>query len=400
MLAIGSIMNTVRAVLLVVRVVLVAAAVLLVAALWYEHTGTPQYSLAQLAEAVKAKDYETARYFVDDERIADTASKSFLDAAMSRATEEITADGNPFSGFGVAAIQMMAPRIRETAKDQIKDSIRQALSGNDTLTNTKVAQQWGSNRFSNLQIGECVVSGNTAEVVIRGIPQPNPARITEVHLRMARIPDTRNWRIEEIPEVGQAFVKLLDVDALQRASAEASADPPNASVPAVRVSKPNRVLELTTSSVCGVDFRNTSIFDEGRGSVPLSNGRYKGEAGGLEEVNLNEIVCLERASAFEEHAMIIAEWTSCGGSCNSSGIVQVFELQGGHPVVTQQIDFDSHAKGTGAKFDKDSLTLTITGRSDDESPHCCPKSLDLVTYRWEGQQFEQRSYKRVPAPVP
>jgi hypothetical protein len=39
--------------------------------------------LTLLADAVKAKDYETARYFVDDERIAGTASKSFLDAAMT-----------------------------------------------------------------------------------------------------------------------------------------------------------------------------------------------------------------------------------------------------------------------------------------------------------------------------
>jgi DUF2939 family protein len=193
--------------------------------------GTPQYSLAQLADAVKAKDYETARYFVDDERIADTASKSFLDAAMNRATQEIKAGDNPFSGFGVAAIQMMAPRIRETAKDQIKDSIRQALSGNETLTNTKDAQPWNPNSFSGLRIEECIVSGNTAEVVIRGLPQPNPAQITDVHLRMARIPDSRNWRVEEIPELAQALVKLLDFDALHKASSRGGADAAAAGAP-------------------------------------------------------------------------------------------------------------------------------------------------------------------------
>jgi len=384
--------------LLATKALLVATAVLVAVGWWYVYTGTPQHSLALLADAVKAKDYETARYFVDDERIADTASKSFLDDAMSRATQDIKADDNPFSGFGVAALQMMAPRLRETAKDQIKDSIRQALSGNDTLTNTKDAQRWNSNRLSDLRIAECVVSGNTAEVVIRGIPQPNPAQITEVHLRMARIPDSRNWRIEEIPEVGQAFVKLLDLDALQKAPAETTAAVAAASVPAVTVSKPDRVLEPTVSSVCGVDFRNIRIFDEGRGSAPLTDGKYEREADSHEYVNLKDIVCFGHGEGAGEHALITAEWTSCGGSCNSSGIVQVFELRGGHPVITQQIDYDSHAEGTGAKFDKDSLTLTITGRSDEESPHCCPKSLDVVTYRWQGQQFVQSSYKRVPAP--
>ena len=391
-------MNALKTLLLAIKALLVATAVLVAVGWWYEYTGTPQHSLARLADAVKAKDYETARYFVDDERIADTASKSFLDAAMSRATQEIKADDNPFSGFGVAALQMMAPRIRETAKDQIKDSIRQALSGNDTLTNTKDAQRWNSNRFSDLRIDACVVSGNTAEVVIRGIPQPNPAQVTEVHLRMARIPDSRNWRIEEIPEVGQAFVKLLDLDALQKASAQTTADVAAASVPAVTVSKPDRVLEPTASSVCGVDFRNIRIFDEGRGSAPLTDGKYEREADSHDYVNLKDIVCFGHGEGAGEHALITAEWTSCGGSCNSSGIVQVFELRGGHPIITQQIDYDSHAEGTGAKFDKDSLTLTITGRSDEESPHCCPKSLDVVTYRWQGQQFVQSSYKRVPVP--
>jgi hypothetical protein len=193
-----------------------AVAVLAAAGWWYHYTGTPQYSLALLAGAVKAKDYETARYFVDDERIADTASKTFLDAAITRATTEMKADDNPLSGFGIAALQMMAPRIREMAKDRVKDSIRQALSGDATLTNTKGAQRWDSDRFSQLRIEECAVSGKTAEVVIRGIPQPNPAQITEVHLRMARIPDSRNWRIEEIPELTQAYLKLLDLDALQK----------------------------------------------------------------------------------------------------------------------------------------------------------------------------------------
>jgi hypothetical protein len=193
-----------------------AVAALAAAGWWYHYTGTPQYSLALLAGAVKAKDYETARYFVDDERIADTASKSFLDAAMTHATTEMKADDNPLSGFGIAALQMMAPRIREMAKDRVKDSIRQALSGDDTLTNTKGGQRWDSDRFSQLRIEECAVSGKTAEVVIRGIPQPNPAQITEVHLRMARIPDSRNWRVEEIPELTQAYLKLLDLDALQK----------------------------------------------------------------------------------------------------------------------------------------------------------------------------------------
>src|SRR5215475_9828122 len=99
---------------------------------WYHYTSTPQYSLVQLAKAVKAKDYETARFFVDDERLADSISKAIADAAMTRVTNELTKDRNPFSGLGVAMVQMMVPRLRESAKEQVKDSIKQVLSGNDT----------------------------------------------------------------------------------------------------------------------------------------------------------------------------------------------------------------------------------------------------------------------------
>lgn len=120
-------MNAVKALLLTVTV-----AGLVAGGWWYYHAGTPQHSLAQLANAVRAKDYETARYFVDDERIAETTSKSVLDAAMTQFTNKMKADDNPFSGLGVAAFQMMAPRIKDTAKDSIKDSIKQALSGDDT----------------------------------------------------------------------------------------------------------------------------------------------------------------------------------------------------------------------------------------------------------------------------
>ena len=63
------------------------------------------------------------------------------------------------------------------------------------------------------------MSGNTAEVLIEGIQQPNPLDLKQIRLRMARIPNSRSWRIEEIPDVGPAFAKLLVTDALQRSVA-------------------------------------------------------------------------------------------------------------------------------------------------------------------------------------
>ena len=84
----------------------------------------------------------------------------------------------------------------------------------------------------------------------------------------------------------------------------------------------------------------------------------------------------------------------------SIGVVQVFEVRAAHSIITQQFVFDFHAEGTAATFDAKSLTLTITGRSDDGSPNCCAKSFDVVTYGWQRRKFVQRGYERVPAPPP
>ena len=169
------------------------------------------------------------------------------------------------------------------------------------------------------------------------------------------------------------------------------------SVPAVTVSTPNRVLELTASnSVCGVDYLNAPVSD-GEDTVSLRAGKYeKHEQFGESSVKVKFLSCLDRGVA--EHALLATDWVSCGGSCNSHEIVQVFELRGAHPVLVQQIYFDSDARGTGATFDDRLLTLTITGRSNEESPHCCPRSLDVITYRWEGQRFVQRGYRRIRLP--
>lgn len=177
---------------------------------WYYHAGTPEYSLTQLAKAVKGKDYETARYFVDEERIADSSSKAIVDILIARSTKRLEADNNPFSGLGVAMMQMMVPRLREATKDQLKESIKQGLSGNDTLTNKEGTKQADLKPFSNLQIRQCVRSGNTAEVLVSGLPQPNRFELKEIRLRMARIPNSRSWRIVEAPDVAQVFARLLN----------------------------------------------------------------------------------------------------------------------------------------------------------------------------------------------
>lgn len=264
------------------------------------------------------------------------------------------------------------------------------------MTNRSGALRFDPSRFSNLRIEACVISGKTAEVVIRGIPQPNPAQITEVHLRMARIPNSRDWRIEEIPELAQAYVKLLNSEKTSPQASEAANVPP--SVPAVTVSKPNRVLDLNSNGVCGIDYMNEPVWDGDKTWLRLKDGKRetKEDFGGTSTITVKHVFCVDRG--VREHALLVTDWLGCGASCNDTGMVQVFEQQGGHPVLIQQIGFDSDAVGAGATFDNDSSTLTVTGRSNDGSAHCCPEHLDVVTYRWKNEEFVQTDYKRVPVP--
>jgi len=60
-----------------------------------------------------------------------------------------------------------------------------------------------------LQVLGSRVNGDTADVFIGGLPQPNPFDLTEIRIRMVRVPKTRIWRIEEIPDVTPIFARYF-----------------------------------------------------------------------------------------------------------------------------------------------------------------------------------------------
>ncbi len=170
--------------------------------------------------------------------------------------------------------------------------------------------------------------------------------------------------------------------------------------PAVNVSAPNLVLDFEAGDdVCAIDFRNVRMFGANANlSAKLKDGKYERQGySKYESVKVNDVFCFKQEGG-GGHALVITTWASCGDGCTKVGIVQVFEARASQPVITQQFVFGAHAEGTHATFDEKSLTLTITGRSDDGSPTCCVRNLDVVAYRWQETEFKQASYERVPAP--
>jgi len=177
---------------------------------WYRFTGTPEYSLSQLGDAVREKNYGKASQFVDEERIAQAISQSLTDVLVARYTKNFQDDPYPFTDTRIEWLHKMAPKFHDWTLIGTRNVIRLLLSGNGVLTGTSGFQQLDIHNFSQLHVVRSEVHGDTADVYIGGLPQPNPFDLTEIRIRMARVPNLRIWRIEEIPDAAPIFAKYFD----------------------------------------------------------------------------------------------------------------------------------------------------------------------------------------------
>jgi hypothetical protein len=98
-----------------------------------------------------------------------------------------------------------------------------------------------------------------------------------------------------------------------------------------------------------------------------------------------------------EFAIISFSWVTAGGSTSDFGVVQVFTLRDGRPVVVQQILFNTRGCGASSQLSIRPLLLTIKGVHGWE--HCCPKALDVINLCWTGRSFHLKSHHSVPLPA-
>ncbi len=112
------------------------------------------------------------------------------------------------------------------------------------------------------------------------------------------------------------------------------------------VSTPNRVLSIKAENVCGIDFSNARLFGEnGDWSAHLKNGKFERKSeSGYESARLDHVFRFNKKSG-AKYALVMTNWTDCGGSCMSTGVVQLFAVRAAHPLITQQFVFDSLANG-------------------------------------------------------
>jgi hypothetical protein len=176
---------------------------------WYRYSSTPEYSLSELGRAVREKNDGKASQYVDEGRIAEAISQSLTDVLVAKYTKKFQDDPLPFTETRIEWLHEMAPKVHDWSLIGVRNAIR-LLSGNGILTGTSGFKQLDVHNFSGLHVLRSTVNGDTADVFIGGLPQPNPFDLTEIRVRMVRLPDTRRWRIEEIPDATTIFAKYFD----------------------------------------------------------------------------------------------------------------------------------------------------------------------------------------------
>jgi hypothetical protein len=115
----------------------------------------------------------------------------------------------------------------------------------------------------------------------------------------------------------------------------------------------------------------------------------------MDEVNLEAMYYFKGPHDTTERALVELGWLCEAGSSSNMAYLLVFEVRGGDLFATQQISYDLEAPGTLNRFYPDGGALVVLGRTADGSPHCCPKSLDEVTFDWNGKGFQVRSVQRL-----
>lgn len=180
-----------------------------VALWWHGYTGTPEYSLSQLGKAVKAKNYGEAAKYVDEERISGEIAKSLTDVLVAKYTKKFQQDPFPFTESRIELLQKLAPRFDNWTQIGVRNAIRLLLSGNGILTGSTGFKAIDVHNFSGLYVVRSQVHGDDADVIVSGLPQPNPFDLTEIRIRMTRVPGQRYWRIEEVPDATPLFQKYF-----------------------------------------------------------------------------------------------------------------------------------------------------------------------------------------------
>lgn len=164
---------------------------------------------------------------------------------------------------------------------------------------------------------------------------------------------------------------------------------PYADGPSYSATKETHSYPGSYRSIRTVDFRNLND-----GDVELRNGHYgRDEPFDHYSVDLDSIRYLTTLTRTGDSvALVVYDVFEAGVSSNSNGRAVIFELSKGHLQSIQSIEWDTHNNGPRPTWSFDPKNTTFVIRSSHYRPgdaHCCISAVDVVTFRWDGKQFNQ-----------
>jgi hypothetical protein len=118
---------------------------------------------------------------------------------------------------------------------------------------------------------------------------------------------------------------------------------------------------------------------------------------GHDWVKLVRVKYFDFTNGQPRRALVMVDYETSAGSSSAFGILQVLELASEHPLVLQQIEYNAGGEGVGSSFDVKSGILKVKGVDGWE--HCCPSSLDVGTFKWNGSRFVLLKTSSVPMPT-
>src|SRR5271165_1766076 len=157
---------------------------------------------------------------------------------------------------------------------------------------------------------------------------------------------------------------------------------------------PNYQHDSTVARLAKVELQNSPfvIFDTDNKpelTGTLQNGNFErvyGEHHAGERVHMEGVYEISSSDSKAPVALLTLNYLSGAGSSSEEGIGQVVQLQNSHPVVLQQIAYNMRGSSdAGYAFNSRTGILTIKGVHGWE--HCCPTTLDVGTYKWNGSRF-------------
>jgi hypothetical protein len=118
-------------------------------------------------------------------------------------------------------------------------------------------------------------------------------------------------------------------------------------------------------------------------SLKRGAGKRKEDEGGYIEVGLRNVYSLG-----SQYAAVDFLVTRTGGSSSNDDYLQVFKLERGHPVLLQQIRFNSDTAGCGTIYEPQTGLLTVMQTHiDPDTCIRCSGKLDVIRLRWLGDKF-------------